>query len=42
MLEGLANGEQRTIEVIDDADHFYTGVGERLAEVVVDWLRASS
>jgi pimeloyl-ACP methyl ester carboxylesterase len=39
-LGGLAGGERRTIRVIDGADHFYTGVGDVLAQTVVDWLQA--
>jgi pimeloyl-ACP methyl ester carboxylesterase len=40
-LRDLRNGERRTIIVVEGADHFYTGVGEQLAEVVVEWLRAA-
>lgn len=37
-LKSLANGKQRTIEVIADADHVYTGVADKLAARVVAWL----
>jgi len=38
-LKSLPGGERRSIEVIDGADHVYTGVSEKLAETVAAWLK---
>ena len=37
-ISELPGREQRMIEVVDEADHFYTGVGDALANVVANWL----
>jgi pimeloyl-ACP methyl ester carboxylesterase len=40
-LMSLPGADRRTTEVIDGADHIYTGVSDRLAEAVIDWLARS-
>jgi pimeloyl-ACP methyl ester carboxylesterase len=34
----LPDSQRRTVEVIEGADHFYTGVSDRLASTIVNWL----
>jgi len=38
-LAALPNADRRTIEIIEEADHFYTGVAGKLAEVVTPWVQ---
>jgi pimeloyl-ACP methyl ester carboxylesterase len=38
-LKALPGKEQRSIEVIDGADHVYTGASDTLAETVAAWLK---
>jgi hypothetical protein len=38
-LRSLPNPGQRTIEVIDGADHVYTGTSEKLADTILTWLQ---
>jgi pimeloyl-ACP methyl ester carboxylesterase len=41
-IEATTRGLDRfTCRVVDGADHFYTGVRERLAGLIVEWLRGS-
>lgn len=39
-LKSLPGSERRSIEVIDGADHVYTGTSEKLAETVAAWLQS--
>jgi pimeloyl-ACP methyl ester carboxylesterase len=38
-LMALANADRREVKVIDGADHVYTGVANRLADEVAEWVR---
>jgi pimeloyl-ACP methyl ester carboxylesterase len=38
-LKSLPGAERRLIEVIDSADHVYTGVSDKLADAVAEWLK---
>ncbi|HEY2415792.1 MAG TPA: alpha/beta fold hydrolase [Pirellulaceae bacterium] len=38
-LQSLHSAERRSIEVIDRADHVYTGVSAKLADTVATWLQ---
>jgi pimeloyl-ACP methyl ester carboxylesterase len=40
-LKLLPNAERREVEIIDGADHVYTGTADRLADVVCQWLNKS-
>jgi pimeloyl-ACP methyl ester carboxylesterase len=37
-LRSLASGERRTLQVIDGADHLYTGVASELSQAITNWL----
>jgi pimeloyl-ACP methyl ester carboxylesterase len=39
-LNRLSHSDRRQLSIVDGADHFYTGVGSRLAEAATSWLRA--
>lgn len=41
-IANLSGGDRRKIEIVEGADHFYTGVGDQLAEVVMGWLRSTA
>lgn len=38
-IASLPGGEQRSVQLVEGADHFYTGVGEALADVVAAWIQ---
>jgi len=40
-LRSLPNADRRTIEVVDGADHVYTGVANELSNRVASWLTAN-
>ena len=37
-VAALPNGTQRTVTVIEGADHLYTGLGNQLAARIASWL----
>jgi len=39
-LASLTSGDSRTTVVIEGADHVYTGVSDRLAESITNWLQS--
>jgi len=38
-LRSLPGAERRVVEVVDGADHVYTGVSEKLADTFAAWLK---